>query len=233
MLTKRGSRYLDATRARRAKRVAATRAAGAGPAIPISTMAVFNRRGTELKAMALTTPFGFNSIPNTWVETDLLDRLSQGDDIGQRNGRRVYVRAIEIRGLLAGAQSNIVTDDAYNNVRIVIGKYTGGIGALAPLSGSGGAITLSSAIVPGYGQNCVHVYYDQIHTLQSPGRDSVGYVATAKGFVVKLKTPMLCTFSGTGVNTNMDHLVVSCISDSALAPNPGFTFWSAVVYFTD
>lgn len=230
MLSKRGARYLEATRARRAKAAAAARA---GPAVPLPTMVRYSRAGTELKAQNTILPAGFNSIGNTWAETDLLASLSQGDDIGQRNGRRVYVRAVELRGVLAGAQSNLATDDAYNNVRIVVARYTGGAGSLTPLGSSGGAILFSTALVPGYGQNCQRVYYDKIHTLQSAGRDSVGYVACAKSISIKLKTPMLATFNGVGASTNLDHLVVSCISDSTLAPNPGFILYGCTLYFTD
>lgn len=228
--TKRATRYLEATRTRRAKAAAAARA---GPAMPIATMARFNRAGSELKAINYLTPVGFNSIGSSWVEFDLFNSISQGDDIGQRNGRRIYVRAIEIRGILAGAQSNIATDDTYNNVRLVLAKYTGAAGSITPLGSSGGAIVITTSIVPGYGQNVQRVFYDKLHTLQSPGRDSVGYMSTAKTITIKLKTPMLVTFNGSGAGTQMDHVVLSAISDSVIAPNPGFTYFGATVYFTD
>jgi len=230
MLSKRGARYLAATRTRRAKAAAAARA---GPAVPITAMARFNRSGSELKSFTSGLPAGFNSIGNAWVETDVFSAIAQGDDISQRNGRRIYVRAIEIRGVLAGAQSNIVTDDAYNDLRLIVAKYTGGTGNITPLASAGAGMSLTSAIIPGNGHNCQRVFYDQLHTLQSPGRDSVGYVATAKTITIKLKTPMLVTFSGTAAGTQMDHVVISATSDSLVAPNPGFTFMSYTVYFTD
>lgn len=230
MLSKRGARYLEATRARRAKAASARRAAGP---VSISTMARFSRSGTELKTQLQPLPAGFNSVGSTWVESDLLSTLAQGDDIGQRNGRRIFVRGLEIRGVIAGAQSNIATDDAYNNMRIVVARYTGTAGSLAPLGSSGGGVTLASPVIPGYGQNCLQVLYDKTHVLQAPGRDSVGYVATAKAISIKLRLNVLCTFQGTGAVTNNDHIVVSCISDSVLAPNPGWTYYSAALHFTD
>jgi len=230
MLSKRGARYLEATRARRTKAASARRAAGP---VSIATMARFSRAGTELKTQLLALPAGFNSVGSSWVESDVLALLAQGDDIGQRNGRRIYLRGLEIRGILAGAQSNIVTDDAYNNLRIVVARYTGTAGGITPLGSSGGGVNFSGPVVPGYGQNCLQVYYDKTHSLQSPGRDSVGYIATAKPISIKLKLNMLCTFQGTGSGSNNDHIVVSCISDSLVAPNPGWTFYSAALHFTD
>lgn len=182
----------------------------------------------ELRWYLAGLPAGWGSIGNTWAEHDPLQLVSAGTDIQNRLGRQIYVERLELRGTLVGGQSNIVTDDAYNTFRIVIASYKGAIGPITPLGTAG--IPLHYPILQGL-LTVEKVYYDKTIVVASPGRDSTGYMPASRYIRITVPIKRLYNYSQNAASTGMDHLVISCISDSAGAPNPGWNSLQIIPYF--
>lgn len=197
-----------------------------------SAFSSWNVKGTELKAISIPLQGTFGSVLSAWTEYDILSVIGQGDDMNNRTGRRIMVKGVAIKGTLVGGQSNTIADDQYDFIRIVISRAKGATGALPPFTTYPG-VGISTQIVPGLPAAIQTIYMDRTYSLSSPGRDSVGYMPATRtvSFSKALNWP--CTFTGTGANSNQEHLCLSMISDSAAVPSPGFTSLSMTLYWTD
>jgi hypothetical protein len=168
---------------------------------------------------------GFQTISNTTVVNVVTSGIIGGDDFTNRNGRQILVRQVRLSGLLVGGQSNVITDDAYNQVRIVV--YT---------MGSNNALTfdLTASLDPRVQQNLKHVYLDKLITLHSPARDSVGYLPAIREVNFKVSMQFNQDYVSLAVNaTTGDYLAIAMVSDSTAVPHPGFVSGMIDVIFDD
>jgi len=100
----------------------------------------------ENKRAAYDLVHYFNSVHNAWADLNLT-RITQGNDVFARIGRRVNVRSIEIKGAIAQGATGVAFDDSYNVMRIILALWTGlATSNSAPLGSS--SFTINSPISP-------------------------------------------------------------------------------------
>lgn len=181
-------------------------------------------RVTEVKYVNLDLTTQFASVGTTTV-TYNVSQIAQGATLNQRQGNLAVVRELMLDGVLRGGQSNLATDDSVNAVRMIV--WVGAIGA-----------------TPGYGfgtwpnpntiTGCERILYDSMFTLTSPGRDSTGYMPASRRVRFRLPVNVVCPFTSAAANSGSMHAVyLSMVTDSSLAPNPGFTQGYLATKFTD
>lgn len=182
-------------------------------------MMTYRARQVELKDSFLPLTGTFGSVGSTSVSQFLA--ISQGIDANQRIGRHITVTGFEVVGNLIGGQSNLSTDDRYNQVRIAIVQTNAG---QAP------TMDLVSPLDPRFNSavGLRRVLFDQVYTLVSPGKDSTGYMPAARRIEIRGRCNIPIVFNGSGGSTACVNTVgIVMVSDSGLAPNPGFTqgYW--------
>jgi len=178
----------------------------------------------------------FNSVATTWAEVVLSAPL-QGVDKQNRIGNRVGITSIEVYGTLCQASYGAALDDPYNTIRIVLGQWSAAASATPCQSVSLGLNTPLRTNL-----NCLSMLqkklFDKYIPLQVASTErgaGDGYAPEVKPFKLykKFKNPIPIQF-GDNNNTRPDkRLVLSMISDSGTAPNPGFVGGYWVVTFTD
>lgn len=167
----------------------------------------------------------FGSISSTWQYFSFA--LGQGlDSLGQRIGKKIAITTVSFSGLLHGGQSNLATDDKVNSVRMVVMDCrlnNQALGTLTPLSGIGisDPIYKTTAIGAMYSK----IHYSKVINLASPGPDSTGYMPAIRHVKFRhvYRKPLIINYQDTS-STYPDKMPFICaLSDSVLAPNPGFT----------
>lgn len=179
----------------------------------------------------------FASVGNAWIEL-LLNGPPQGTQAGNRTGNRIRLRSIELKGFLVQGSNELVTDDAWNEFRMVLGLYSGASNvpladAAVPLGGA-----LDPAVMPARAR-LLRKYVDKwipmnvTSTEQGAGdgyTPSVQVVSYKKSFG---KRGIVITF-GDDTTTYIDkRLILSMTSDSAAVTNPGFTHGYVLVKYED
>lgn len=133
-----------------------------------------------------------------------------------------------MEGSLHGGQSNLVTDDNHNTVRLLLVRGVPSTMATA----LGASLTLSSAPINAENISGVtEVLYDQTVELPSPGPDSTGYMPALKHVKTYIPVNRYFTFHSTGLSD--DCVVLAAVSDSTAVSHPGFTSGWLDVLFTD
>jgi len=178
----------------------------------------------------LATTYG--SVSTAWTESTI-GNMPTGNTIATRVGRTVLIHSVYLKGVLHGAQSNLALDDSHNIVRLVLAVYQGAPG-LANLT-TGGASTSTPISTKYYSRQMETKIWDHYYTLDSPGRDSTGYLTQQKvvNLYHKFKTPLRVDYSDDTINTSNRSLGLSMISDSSAVPNPGFVQGYWTVNYTD
>jgi len=184
-------------------------------------------KGNEAKfySYTLATMGAITTTPNG---VNMCSNIIQGLQFySNRVGSLIELHSFGLRATLVGGQSNIVTDDAYNTVRLVV--------AVTEPACTFATLTMNSILGP-RDQSGVHqVLYDKVITLSSPGRDSVGYLPAVK--TVSLNLPLRnlrVRFTGAGANTvSNETILIGVVSDSAAAPSPAFVSGQALLYYSD
>lgn len=160
----------------------------------------------------------FSAVGNVWVENNFVN-FAQGDDIfAQRQGRRIAVTGFYLNGILQGGQSNLATDDNNNIVRLV------GWVAESATPMATGSTGINDILTKRSNPYLMNKWMDRYINLRSAGRDSTGYMPASQTLRLyhKFRRPIIVDYSGTGTGTWNKAVGVSMISDSALAPSPGF-----------
>lgn len=178
--------------------------------IPIKRRKTSQKTPDRELVQPLTLNFG--SIGSAGNVYDITNNIPLGNDLYQRVGRLIQLSEIEIHGDLFGGQSNLGTDDNRNVVRILI-LITNGLTTAANLS------NINAYVRPWHIDGVVSVLYQGRFVLRSSARDSVGYMPAGQLVHIVRKTRQQITYSPL---TSNYHLLVHMISDSAIAPNPGF-----------
>ena len=163
----------------------------------------------------------YRSINNTFVDCEMCNP-SQSTAGAGRIGRKVSIKSFQLRGVVAGGQTNAVTDDDYNVFRIVLAVWEGN--TTTPLAG----LSLSSPIQKGDGNASnallIHKYVDKEFTLTSPGRDSTGYMSANRYINIyhRFKKPIVVNYATDANTSKSKTLVLSMVSDSSAVAHPGF-----------
>jgi len=172
-------------------------------------------RGKELKCFSQNLTTNWNAIGATGTTQELTQLITQGLGLYQRLGRQVHLKRLQLVGLLHGAQTNLITDDAYNEVRIMVIEG-------APNTSFAG-IALNSVVEPKTFQYLHRVLLDRRIMLKVPARDSTGYLPALVPVDINVPMSMLVDYmSEAGNFTTSRSLYLYMVSDSALVPNPGF-----------
>lgn len=162
-------------------------------------------------------PTDFSSISSTWSEADR-SNVPAGAGESQRVGRHIAISGVHLEGVLSSGVSNLATDDKYNLVRIVIGIWT----TATPCAGLDRDLPIDKWY-QGKGK-LIRKIYDQVIPLESPGRDSTGYMPALRKVSIhrRFKNPVICTYADDTVNYPDKRVVFSFVSDSGVVTNPGF-----------
>jgi len=199
-------------------RVASKDAFGSTAATVVSPMVVPPpRSASELKYYADVATASFTGISSSVSSMPLFAKLITGVGLNQRIGFSVTPRRFTLDGTVSGGQSNLATDDSTNTFRICVVVGAPGV--------TPSGITVSSLLDPRSTVGVDAVLADRIFTLQSPGRDSTGYMPAVRRFSISIPLssvgPIL--YSSGAVSSVKNRDVFLCmVSDSALAPHPGF-----------
>lgn len=182
---------------------------------------------TEVKhyARALSTNFG--SVSTTSTALDLTNLITAGTGNLERIGRSIFVKGVFVEGSLHGGQSNLVTDDNHNTVRIVMVRGT-------PATTAAMVSTLSLSYGPINGENISgvkQVLMDRSVELPSPGPDSTGYMPALKHVRFYVPVNKFITYFSSGPSD--ESIVLAAVSDSTAVSHPGFTSGWLDILFTD
>lgn len=168
-----------------------------------------------------------------------LSNIALGTSSTQRIGRKYRIRSVELRGVLVGGQSALPTDDTYNHFRIIIATWNGDSGATPIHTNSVHPLTPVTRDMSGYpgewNHNLIHKYLDKHFILKCVGMDAGnGYIPDPRMFHYKKKFKGGLVITTDDANASPDkRLILSMVSDSLLAPSPGFEHLIIIVKFTD
>lgn len=165
------------------------------------------------------------SITSTWDtiptgDYGLLTQITAGSGGRSRIGDRIKVKRLTIKGALLGGQVSGTTDDAYNQVRVVVMLGTPGI-AMANQLATGG-IGLYTPLLAGTIPFVQKILYDRVIHLQSPGASGTGFMPCIKHFKLSKRINRTCVYQYASTLPTKWEVYVCVVSDSSTVPNPGF-----------
>lgn len=178
----------------------------------------------------------------TWTEQTLAN-IVQGMDINARIGRKISVLGVYLDGLLQGGFSGGAADDAYNVVRILLTTCRGL--TAAPMQTMGATLDCpikakgrAEALEPINDRDILRsVLYDKQYILNAKmvDTDGTGYVGGPRRVRIShtFKRPLSVTWGTSGTNSPSVSLWLSMLSDSTIAPSPGFIYGTLKVIFVD
>jgi len=177
--------------------------------------------GRELKVHTLGLPA---SVITTAWNVDTFAGITQGLNwTDNRIGNRVHAFSLNLDAVVTGGQVNVITDDNRNTMRVVVSETVPGFTW-------GGGLTLNSILDPRVFNGLFRVLRDETIIMESPGRDSVGYLPAMHHFKFRIPLNMDVNYTGTGANVDSSRtFTLSIVSDSAVAPSPGFVSGAAFV----
>lgn len=179
----------------------------------------------ENKRSTLVLNSVWTSVGTNWIERSLCVP-AQGTQAGQRVGNKIKIKSIELNGVISCGAYELLTDDPYNVVRIVIGEYTGA--GSAPLATAG--LNINSPIQAGYNNArglLKKKYLDKVIPLMVTSTEKGGgdgYTPQLKRvkYYKKFRTPINVVFADDGATYPSCQLFMSVISDSGAVTSPGF-----------
>jgi len=155
----------------------------------------------------------FSSI-DTAGSTLAISHVAAGGGSYERAGPTARFTNLHIRGNLVGGQSNLVTDDARNVVRIIV---------CSVIKGSVFAPTVTSILTPFVFPALDRVYADKEVELHTTAVDSTGYIPAQKLVDMHVALNRVITYYGNLDSNETAHEIrVYMVSDSAAVSNPGF-----------
>jgi len=163
---------------------------------------------------------------SAWV-IDTMAGIAQGLNwVDNRLGNRVLATHLCMDTVLTGGQTNVLSDDNRNTIRLVI------VEAVAKWTFPG--LTLNSILDPRAFEGLHRVIHDEVFTMESPGRDTIGYLPAMLHIRRKIRLNQQVCFYGSGNNTSSDRsVIIGMVSDSAVAPSPGFVSGAACIHYMD
>lgn len=174
-------------------------------------------RGQEVKFVQVQNVAQLSGITSSGFILSLGGLVIEGSDIFNRIGRSIHVLGLSFFGQLCGGQSNIALDDNRNVVRLsVITAVSGAtVGSLA--------YSLNTPLCNRTTVGLAHVYHDELISLESPGRDSTGYMPALADVQFRVNLGFKLNYTSGAAVPSFKDLFLVAISDSSAAPSPGFT----------
>lgn len=166
---------------------------------------------TKMFEIQPATPFA--SVSTTAIASYLLP--APGTLTPQRVGRSFRPIRLVAHMLLHNGVSNLATDDSHNAFRVSVVRTDSGI---LPSSITYGIGTPLDTFAKGVKE----VIYDKEFLLDSPGRDSTGYMTVQRWIDIDVPLNFKCILADDGTSLNTVYNVWM-VSDSALSPSPGIT----------
>lgn len=190
-------------------------------------------KNVEWKSYTTDLLYQYGAIGSSWIEQGISENIAEGVTENTRVGRKLTIKSIEIRGVISQGSVGGITDDAYNVIRMVIGHFNGN--TAAPMTAAGIGIDMQIDRHSHTLTKLVKKYLDKYITLVPANVITAGYTPQLKMFKYYKKFPKGITVHyGDDTSSHYDHnLVVSMISDSAAAVDPGFINGYMKVSYTD
>jgi hypothetical protein len=186
-------------------------------------------KGKEAKLTTFAMHTNFASVGTAALIASMTGPLSAGTDNVHRIGNVIRTTEIGFNGTLVGGQSNVIADDPYNSVRVLVLE-----GNTALLTTNVALFTMSAVISPATIPGLRQIHYDKICDLVPPGRDSTGYMPAVRVFNWSKKISRQIAYTGAAANTDyLNSFCIVMVTDSAIVPHPGFENGSAFVNFVD
>lgn len=188
----------------------------------------------KLRYINLVTQFG--SIGTSWNEVSF-NTLAQGAAKEQRIGNKIRIKSLEVKGVISAGANELVTDDAFNVIRVIIALYDGA--TLTPLSTAGRGMNdpLRVDYLSANGR-LKKKFLDKYITLEVTGTEQ----GAGDGYTPQLKQFKYYKNFGKGITVNWSsdastypsaNLMMACLSDSLAVTNPGFVAGYAVMTYED
>lgn len=157
-----------------------------------------------------------------WSNINFLAGISTSVDVNRRIGNKIHIDGIEIVGQLIGGQTDSAYDDIFDTVRFVVSLWDSNSAITNPLQTNG--VNLCTPITKNNitGTGLIRKYYDKYFTLSASAGTSGGYLPQMKQIKKYVKVNRDIEFTGSTAGSAQEKLLVSCLSDSAGAPNPYF-----------
>lgn len=183
-------------------------------------------RMTETKLFEISPSTPFNSVSTSPSFSYLSPAAGTGPS--NRIGRSYTPIRIKAKMLIHGGQSNLATDDSHNVLRITVLRADSGISPASFSYGIGTPLDINKGACKGLRE----VIYDKEFILDSPGRDSTGYLSKQKWVYINKRLGKKLTMLDDGTTLSSVYNVWM-VSDSALSPSPGVTHGYLRWYFKD
>lgn len=175
----------------------------------------------------------------SWNEQNICDPV-QGTAQNQRIGKKVNVKAIEIKGVIAQGSAQAALDDAYNVVRVIIATWNAANNT--PMATLEAATTgmINSPVKRGVDdyalldRKLLDKYIPlNVNTTERAAGD--GYTPQVKTFKYykRFKKSLPILWSDNGNTYPNRRLILSCGSDSTAIPHPGFVSGYCIVHYED
>jgi len=172
---------------------------------------------------------GFATIGTSIVSFDITKYVPAGTDFGTRTGRAIQLERVLLRGSLIGGQVNGAADESRNTIRLAMVVCSPFMPSIP-----GAAFNLNYPIDKRTWPTLKRVLWDKTLLLRSPDRDSVGYLPAGLQVDVEIPVREIVNYYGATTGYVSDNSVfLVAVSDSALAPNPGFTTGSITIEYID
>lgn len=176
----------------------------------------------------------FSSVANAWIELDVAGGITQGTNFGQRDGRRIMLRSIEIKGVIIQGSAESAVDDAWNCLRMVLGVYTGQ--TATPLTTA--AATINTPITRElYTRNFLKKKlidkYFALPVMSTEKGQGDGYAPGLRSYKYFKKLNMLVDYGDDTATYPSIRLILSMVSDSIAVVNPGWTYGYILTKFSD
>lgn len=186
--------------------------------------------GVESKLNNTVLATAFSSCGSTWNEVELTD-IAQGTGQNQRIGNHITACGFTIDGVLVGGQTNLVTDDNRNTMRIILAIWD----ATTATPCADNSISLSSYLSRDriVGNGLIQKLFDKVIVLRTPGADSTGYLPAVQHIKRYIRFYRKLYYAGSSSTSCGRKIILSILSDSGAVPNPGFTSGFCNMYFKD
>jgi hypothetical protein len=176
------------------------------------------------RALYETLPSIFTTITSSFVKLDLCNGIGYGTAVNARIGNIITCKRFVLDCTLAGGQANLATDDRYNTVRVVMYSATPGNSQTPSLSQC-----LEPRLIPGW----FDVFLDRTIILESPGKDSTGYMPAVRRLKFDIPLRERIMYTGSTGTQSGKSLFLGFISDSGVAPSPGILSGFASLLYED
>ena len=163
--------------------------------------AIVSKAEHKYNLFAMATFLSSSGIGTSWTENTYVP--AQGAGLSDRIGNKISITELSFSAVLVGGQSNLATDDNRNWFRLVMGIWknsaSGAASSHTPLYSNSypAHLPIDKQTQPTLLIKC----YDKTIVLNSPGRDSTGYMPAQKSIscTYKFSKPVVVTWDALGV----------------------------------